>query len=87
MKRIRFPLCLLCSCSVAIFGVQFAFAASGSSKAEFLLPVIEMLYNILLTEWRICGGICLIGAVYAVVFVLRRIRKPSQKTRKEVKFE
>ncbi len=84
MKQIRFLVSLMSSCSAAILGMQVAFAASNSSKAELLLPVIEKLYEVLLKEWWICGGIFLIGTAYAVAFVLRRTKWPVSKMRKEV---
>ncbi|MGI6261166.1 MAG: hypothetical protein ACOYJR_04925 [Acutalibacteraceae bacterium] len=84
MKQVRFLVWLLSSCSAVIFGVRVAFAASNSSKAELLLPVIEKLYDVLLKEWWICGGIFLVGAVYAVVFVLHRTKRATSKVRKEV---
>lgn len=84
MKQVRFPLCLLSFCLTVLFGTQIAFAAPDESKFDFLLPVIGKLYEVLLREWQICGGIFLIGFLYAVIFILRRSKKPVTKTKKGV---
>ena len=87
MKRMRFLVFLMCSGVAAFWGTQFAFAAAESSKAELLLPVVEMVYAVLIKQWWICGAMVLIGAVYVTVFILRRSQKILSKAGKEAKPE